>query len=273
MKAEEAMELMKFLNLDQSESVEEAKEKFQETWIESKDMASKIGKLTGTIANVTRKAFEPFGVSLNEEDFKEKKIEDVIRTASERAKSEYEKQREDWEKRATSSGSEELVKEWEKKYKTLEKKVIDVDSARQDAINQFEQFKIKVSEEQRASKINHTFEKELSAIKLDPSVNEFTIRGFKSAISDKYLLDIEEDGGFVVKDKSNGERLKSKDKAGTFLTLSDVLLKEATEAGIIQKNPHAGKPVPSLVRAGVVPQLDNSVDKRARGVNPRFFTK
>lgn len=273
MKAEEALELMKFLNLDQAENVEEAKEKFQENWIESKEMSAKIGKLTGTISNVTRKAFEPFGITLTEEDFKDKKVEEVIRTASERAKTEYEKQREDWEKRATNTGSEELVRDWEKKYKTLEKKVTEVDSARQDAINQFEQFKVKMAEEQRTSKINHTFEKELSSIKLDPSVNEFTIRGFKSAISDKYLLDIEEDGAFVVKDKSSGERLKSKDKAGTFLNLSDVLLKEATDAGIIQKNPHAGKPMPSMVRGGIIPPLDGGADKRAKGVNPRFFTK
>jgi hypothetical protein len=273
MKAEEALELMKFLNLDQAENVEEAKEKFQENWIEAKEMSAKIGKLTGTISNVTRKAFEPFGVTLTEDDFKDKKVEEVIRTASERAKSEYDKQREDWEKRATNAGSEELVRDWEKKYKTLEKKVVDVDTARQDAINQFEQFKIKMAEEQKSSKINHTFEKELSSIKLDPSVNEYTIRGFKSAIADKYLLDIEDDGAFVVKDKTSGERLKSKDKAGTFLNLSDVLLREATEAGIIQKNPHAGKPMPSLVRGGVVSPIENGQDKKVRGVNPRFFSK
>jgi len=273
MKAEEALELMKFLNLDQAENVEEAKEKFQENWIESKEMSAKIGKLTGTISNVTRKAFEPFGVTLTEEDFKDKKVEDVIRNASERAKTEWEKKQEEWEKRASSTGSEELVKEWEKKYKSLEKKVTEVDTARQDAINQFEQFKIKMADEQKSSKINHTFEKELAAIKLDPSVNEYTIRGFKSAIGDKYQLDIEDDGAFVVKDKKTGERLKSKDKAGTFLNLSDVLLKEATEAGIIQKNPHAGKPIPSLVRGGIASPIESNVEKRAKGVNPRFFTK
>lgn len=273
MKAEEALELMKFLNLHEAESVEEAKEKFQENWIESKEMSAKIGKLTGTIANVTRKAFEPFGVSLSEQDFSDKKIEDVIRNASERAKGEYDKQREEWEKRATSTGSEELVKEWEKKYRVLEKKVGEVDTARQEAVNQFEQFKVKTQEEQKTFKINSTFEKELANIKLDPSVNEFTIRGFKGAIADKYTLDIEEDGAFVVKDKKTGERLKSKDKAGTFLGLNDVLLREATDAGIVQKNPHAGKPIPSLVRNGVNSPLETGGEKKVRGVNPRFFTK
>jgi hypothetical protein len=253
--------------------VEEAKEKFQENWIEAKEMSAKIGKLTGTISNATRKAFEPFGIALSEDDFKDKKVEEVIRNASERAKSEYEKQKEEWEKRATSTGSEELVKEWEKKYRVLEKKVVDVDTARQEAVTQFEHFKIKTQEEQKAFKINSTFEKELANIKLDPSVNEFTIRGFKGAIADKYMLDLEEDGSFVVKDKKTGDRLKSKDKAGTFLGLSDVLLREATEAGIVQKNPHAGKPIASLVRSGGNAPLETGGEKKVRGINPRFFTK
>jgi hypothetical protein len=267
----EALELLQFLNLNEAENLEAAKEKFEQTYVESKELSGKIGKLTGTIANVTRKAFEPFGVTLSEDDFKDKKVEDVIRSASDRARAEYEKKLSEWEQRATASGSEELVKEWEKKYKTLERKVTEVDTARQDAINQFEQFKIKVTEDQRNAKINSTFERELAALKLDPSANELTIRGFKSAISDKYQLDIEDDGNFVVKDKSSGERLKSKEKAGTFLNLSDVLLKEATEAGIIQKNPQAGKPMP---RPGaIIPQLETAADKKVKGVNPRFFAK
>lgn len=262
--------MLQFLNLNEAESLEQAKEKFEQTYIESKELTSKVGKLTGTIANVTRKAFEPFGVALSEDDFKDKKIEDVIRSASERARSEYDKQREEWEKKASGNGAAELVTEWEKKYKSLERKVNEVDTARQDAINQFEQFKVKVAEEQKASKINHTFEKELSTLKLDPSVNEFTIRGFKSAIADKYALDIEEDGSFIVKDKKSGERLKSKEKAGSFLGLNDILLREATEAGIIQKNPAAGQRV---TRGAIIPQLEPQTEKRVKGVNPRFFAK
>ncbi len=171
-----------------------------------------------------------------------------------------------------SPGSEELVKEWEKKYKSLERKVGEIDTARQEAINQFDQFKLKMAEEQKQSKINHTFERELGAIKLDPSVNEFTIKGFKATISEKYAIDLEEDGNIFVKDRNSGERLKSKEKAGSFLNLSDVLLQEATAAGIIQKNPSAGQRVPRP-GAPMMPQLESQSDKKIRGINPRFFAK
>jgi hypothetical protein len=153
-KPEEALELVNFLNLNEAENLEEAKEKFQENWVNSKELNDKIGKINGTIAHVAKRAFEPFGVSLTEEDFKDKKAQDVLRMASDRAREAYEKQQEEWQQRADKSGSEELVKEWEKKYKSLEKKVNEVDGARQEAISQFEQFKIKIAEEQKQSKIN-----------------------------------------------------------------------------------------------------------------------
>jgi flagellar biosynthesis GTPase FlhF len=271
MKPEEAMELVNFLNLSEAESLEEAKDKFQDQWVNSKELNDKIGKINGTIHQVAKRAFEPFGVTLTEEDFKDKKAQDVIRLAADRARENYEKQQEEWQQRASKEGSDELVKEWEKKHKLLEKKLTDVDTARQEAMNQFEQFKIKTAEDNKQSKINLTFERELSAIKLDPTVNEFTIKGFKASIGEKYAIDLEEDGSFIVKDKASGERLKSKDKAGSFLNLSDVLIQEASAAGIVMKNPTAGQ---RMTKQGAfVPSLESSDNKKMKGINPRFFTK
>jgi hypothetical protein len=65
-KPEEAMEILSFLNLNEAESLEEAKEKFQENWVNSKELNEKIGKINGTIAHVAKRAFEPFGVVLTE---------------------------------------------------------------------------------------------------------------------------------------------------------------------------------------------------------------
>ena len=266
---QQAVEVLKFLNLESVESVEEAKEKFQQSWTKNEEVSGKIGRLTGSIANVARNDFEPFGVILTEEDFKEKKVEDVIRGASEKAKGEYEKIRAEWEQRASGNGSEELIKEWEKKYKVLEKKSAEIDSARQDAMAQFETYKNQVVVDTKKAKIDSIFEKELSSIKLDTSVNEFTLRGFKSALAEKYEIDIEETGAVIVKDRSVGERIKSKDKAGSFLGLSDVLIKEATDAGIIQKNVHSGKPFQRVAQIQGVESAP--VSQKQRSVNPRFF--
>ena len=263
MKENEALELVKFLNLESAESIEEAKEKFSAQWVKSEELSSKIGRVTGSITNVARKAFEPFGIVLTEDDFKDKKVEEVIRSASERAKESFEAQREEWEKRASGNGSETLIKEWESKYKSLEKKHNEVDSARQDVMTQFESYKTKVST------INNIFEKELTAIKIDPSVSDITLRGFKSVIAEKYVIDLEEDGQAIVKDKKSGERLKSTAKAGSFLAISDVLLKEATDAGIIQKNVHQGKMVNQ--KGAYIPALETTQNIKTKSVNPRFL--
>lgn len=268
---EQAMELMKFLNLNELETIEDAKEKFSTAWVKADELNEKIGKINGTIANVTRKAFEPFGVVLTEDDFKDKKVQDVIRFASEKAKETFDLQKDEWEKRASSNGSESLIKEWESKFKNLEKKHFEIDSARQDAIDQFESYKNKVKVETKLNAVNTLFEKELNAIKLDPSTNEFTIRGFKSLISEKYEIDLEEDGSAIVKDKKSGERLKSAIKAGTFLNVSDVLIKEATDAGIIQKNPYAGNKFPK--GNPFIPPLETPANNKLKGINPRFYTK
>jgi hypothetical protein len=269
MKEAEALELVKFLNLESAESIEEAKEKFTQHWIKAEELSSKIGRVTGSITNVARKAFEPFGIVLTEEDFKDKKVEEVIRSASERAKESFETQKDEWEKRASGNGSETLIKEWESKYKSLEKKHNEVDSARQDVMAQFDKYKEKVKEESKINNINNIFEKELTAIKIDPSVSDITIRGFKSVIAEKYIFDIEEDGNAIVKDKKSGERLKSSAKAGSFLGINDILLKEATDAGIIQKNVHQGKPINQ--RGAYIPAIEPIQNNKVKSINPRFF--
>lgn len=253
------------------ENLEDAKEKFSTAWVKADELNEKLGKINGTIANVTRKAFEPFGVVLTEDDFKDKKVQDVIRAASEKAKETFDQQKEEWEKRASGNGSETIIKELESKYKTLEKKHFEIDSARQDAVDQFELYKNKVKQDSKLSAINSIFEKELNAIKLDPSTNEFTIRGFKSLISEKYEIDLEDDGSAIVKDKTSGERLKSAAKAGTFLNVSDILIKEATDAGIIQKNPYAGNKFPK--GNPFMPPLEPTINNKLKGINPKFYTK
>jgi hypothetical protein len=136
-------------------------------------------------------------------------------------------------------------------------------------MNQFESYKTKVKEDTKITSINSIFEKELTAIKIDPSVSDITLRGFKSVIAEKYVIDLEDDGNAIVKDKKSGERLKSTAKAGSFLGISDVLLKEATDAGIIQKNVHQGKPINQ--RGAFIPAIEQPQNNKTKSVNPRFL--
>jgi hypothetical protein len=267
---EQQVELMKFLDLEEAESLDKAKELFSQKFVKQEELSSKIGKITGSITNVARKAFEPFGVQLTEEDFKDKKIEDVLRSASEKASETYKNKISELESRATGQGSEELIKDWEKKYSTIEKKLQETDKARQESVTAFESFKNEVSVKEKTSKINSVFDRALSSIKPDPSVNEITMKGFRSHINEKFSIELNENDEPVVMDKKTGERIKSDKKAGTFLGLEDVLLSEAATAGILQKNPNAGNKKPVTVGFGQrQPEQNNNT--KAKGLSPRFL--
>ena len=267
---EQQAELMKFLDLEEAESLDKAKELFSQKFVKQEELSSKIGKITGSITNVARKAFEPFGVQLTEDDFKDKKIEDVLRSASEKASESFKNKISELESRATGQGSEELIKDWEKKYSTIEKKLTETEKARQESINAFESFKNEVTVKEKTSKINSVFDRPLSSIKPDPSVNEITMKGFRSHINEKFSIELNENDEPVVMDRKTGERIKSDKKAGTFLGLEDVLMSEAATAGILQKNPNAGNKKPIV--GGLGQRQPESVNNtRSKGLSPRFL--
>jgi hypothetical protein len=268
---EQQAELMKFLDLEEAESLDKAKELFSQKFVKQEELSSKIGKITGSITNVARKAFEPFGVQLTEDDFKDKKIEDVLRSASEKASESFKNKISELESRATGQGSEELIKDWEKKYSTIEKK-LQLKPTRQGkkALTAFESFKNEVTVKEKTSKINSVFDRALSSIKPDPSVNEITMKGFRSHINEKFSIELNENDEPVVMDRKTGERIKSDKKAGTFLGLEDVLMSEAATAGILQKNPNAGNKKPIVGGLGQrQPEAVNNT--RSKGLSPRFL--
>ena len=265
------MDLVKFINLHDEEDVEKAKEKFEQLYVESKELSRQVGKITGTVLNVAKKGYESLGISITEDELKDKKVEDILRFGFDRVRSEYDKQREEWEKKTTSEGTSELVKEWEKKLKTLERKLSDTESSRQDVITQFETYKTDVKEYNKRTKIESIFEKELQSVKLDPSVNALTIKGFKSELSDKYVFDLEEDGTPVVKEKSSLQPLKSKEKANLYMTIGEVIAAEAAKQDLLQKNPGAGRKYTQATPSGTNVPLDTVEEVKRKGINPAFF--
>lgn len=271
LKQEEQEELIKYLGLDEAESLDKAKETFQSQFVKTEELSSTVGKITGSVINVTRKAFSPFGVELTDDDFKGKKVEDVLRDASNKAKETYEAKAKEWEARASGNGSEELIKEWEKKHNLLEKKLKEEANARQEAISGLESFKAQVEQEKKSNTINSVFENSLRGIKTDPSVSDITMKGFRAVFSEKYAIDLEEEGSIVVKDKKSGERIKNDKKAGGFLGLDELLLKEAADANILMKNPNAGSHRQGQQQGSSYQRNEPADNKKTRGVNPMFL--
>lgn len=265
------MDLVKFINLHEEEDVEKAKEKFEQLYVESKELSRQVGKITGTVLNVAKKGYESLGVPITEEELKDKKVEDILRMGFDRVRGEYDKQKEEWEKKSSQEGTSELIKEWEKKVKSLERKLTDTESSRQEALSQFEAYKTEVKENSKRSKIESIFEKELQAVRLDPSVNALTLKGFKSELTEKYVFDLEEDGTPVVKERSSLQPIKSKEKANLYMTIGEIIAAEAAKQDLLQKNPGAGRKYTHSTPGGINAPLDNAEEQKRKGINPAFF--
>jgi hypothetical protein len=270
LKQEEQAELIKFLGLESHESLEQAKEAFESKFIKSEELTSKIGKITGSIQNTAKKLFEPFGVSLSDEDFKEKKVEEVLKFASEKAKESYTAKVTELEKRASGNANDEVIKEWEGKYTKLEKQLQEQSKAREEAVSAFDNFKAEIENKEKNNKRKSFFEEQLSAVKLDPTASPIALKGFKSHIDENYLIDMEGEN-FVVKSKKTGELIKNEKKAGEFLNLKDILTKEATELNLIMKSSDAGKQRQGGANGGR--RDENDKPKTIPGLSPRFATR
>ena len=138
-------------------------------------------------------------------------------------------------------------------------------------MSQFEQYKTQVATDIKTSKINNSFEKELANLKLDPTVNEYTIRGFKSAVTEKYAIDLEEDGAFIVKDKKTGERLKSKEKDRIILERFRCTIEGSNRGRNHSKESARRGKVPK--QTPFVPIIEQQNNAKLSKINPRFYTK
>jgi uncharacterized protein YdbL (DUF1318 family) len=156
---------------------------------------------------------------------------------------------------------DEEITSWKKKFEESETLKTDLSS-------QFDSFKTNVETEKKQGRINTTFSTALEAVKIDPATDKYKLKGFRTEFDEKYQIDIE-DNSVVVKDKKSGDKLKSSAKAGQFMTLEEILTKEATEAGIIQKNVHNGKI--NGKQPNSTQQTDSTDKPKSKGANPRFF--
>jgi hypothetical protein len=248
MKPEEALKLVEYLGLNDLESHEQAKEKFEAEYLPKKEHTAQIGKITSVIAEKTQKVFEKFGVEVKVDDLKNGKLEDQISKFGTLAFENHSAKVAELQKLAEASGSGEVIKEWEDKFSKAEKKIQTFEKQlkeKDEALNKtIEQFTLK--EKQR--KQDDFFFGQLGSIDLDPEVAgkatpkaKLLYDGFITTVKSKVKLEEDEKGEFYITDLS-GERIKNPAKAGEFLTLTDFLQKEANEYGISKKNPKAGSP-------------------------------
>jgi hypothetical protein len=244
----EAGELLKYAGIDPEkfDTIDAAKEAFDTTFVKTdkiKDVLIKqpeladgiIGKRMSIIDRKLDDIVKASGVEYDSEALKGKKVEEKI----EFFKPLIETRFSDLTK-ASMSGSGEREKTLAEEKARLESKLKDTSSLLADVKTQFETFKTDIVVKEKESKKKNYFESALGAVEFSPEVDELKKKGFIMTIKESYIVDLDEKDEPFVKDAKTGERVKSADKAGEFLGLSDIIKMEADKNKVSKQSPYAG---------------------------------
>jgi hypothetical protein len=146
-------------------------------------------------------------------------------------------------KKSSTTGTDDRLKEYEAKLSKIEKEKNDIKNAWKSTGEEFEKYKFQVAGEMKNKEVEFRLSKAKETLKMRPKINEAEKAGFESILRNRLKFDIDESGQLVTMN-ANGERIKSKVKAGDFMPAEEAMQDIINELGLGDTNPHAGKPAP-----------------------------
>lgn len=234
----------------EAENFDQFKEQFQQKFVlkenvvKDPDLTSQItGKVMGSQMTKIRQMFKEEGVEFSDEETKTiKKNEELFNLGLSKVKGNLLNQIEDVKKSA-SVGSDQRLQEYEARIAKIEKEKNDIKSAWKSTGEEFEKYKLEVSNTIKQKEIDFRLSKAKESLKLRSKINEAERAGFEAILKNRLKFDLD-DSGQLVTMNANGERIKSKVKAGDFMPADEAIQEIVNELGLGETNPHAGKPAP-----------------------------
>lgn len=236
-----------------AETFDQFKEQFQSKFV-LKDNAHKdpeiinqiSGKVLGSEMTNLKRMFKSEGIEFNEDEFKEiKKNEEMVALALNKLKGGYINQIEET-KKMSGVGIDEKVKEYSERIAKLEKERQEIKNAWKDTADQFEKYKVDVASNMKQKEIAFKVSKAKEVLKFRPKLNEAERHGFEAILNTRLKFDLDETTGQLVTMNANGERIKSKIKAGDFMPPEEAMQDIINELGLGETNPHGGKQAPMV---------------------------
>lgn len=235
------------LNPEELESIDEAKSKFNESFIARKDAAKDseivskvVGKITGGIETSLKASFADF--DFNSDELKGKRVEDKIKAAGAFISGKMSELSEA-AKGASSADVQKVKDDYEMKISDLNKKFSDLNGLHESLKKEHETTVKSYAEKAENEAIQSEYNEAFKAVQFSPDFlgDALKVKGFNSEFSSRFKL-TREDGKVVVKD-SDGKSIQSKEKAGEFMSVAEALKSFAVESNVIKRNPIAGKPI------------------------------
>jgi hypothetical protein len=236
----------------EAENFDQFKEQFQtkfvlkENVVKDPDLTSAItGKVMGSQMTKIRQMFKEEGIEITEEETKTiKKNEELFALGMNKLKGTFINQIEDV-KKSSALGSDERLREYETRIQKIEKEKNDIKAAWKSTGEEFEKYKSDISTAMKQKEIDYKVSKAKESLKLRAKINEAERAGFESILKNRLKFDMDDTGSLVIMN-FNGERIKSKVKAGDFMPAEEAMQEIVNELGLGETNPHAGKPAPQV---------------------------
>jgi hypothetical protein len=278
MKPEEALKVVEFLGLNELESHEEARTKFEEKFAPKDEIGKQIGKVTAVLAQKAKDIFNPFGIEVNVDELKQGKIEDGFVKLGKLAHENYTTKVNELTKLAEAGGSTEVIKEWEDKFTKSTKKISTLEEQLKLKDEAITSLKTEFTNKEVQRKKDDFFFGTLSKVELDPEVAtkanskaKLLYDGFVNQVKSSIKIEEDEKGSFFIAD-AEGNPIKNPAKAHEFMSLEQYLQNEANNYGIAKKNPSAGRPMGAFQtkanNGGDEPTRPSNISPRAMGIRP-----
>jgi len=240
----------------EAENFDQFKEQFQskfivkENVIKDPEITDKIyGKIMGSQMTKIRQMFKEEGVEFTEEETKAiKKNDELLVLGLNKLKGGFINQIEDV-KKSNTVGADQRLSEYEARIAKIEKEKNDIKAAWKSTGEEFEKYKFEMASSLKQKEVDFRLAKAKEVLKMRPKINEAERAGFEAILKNRLKFDLDDNGQLVTMN-ANGERIKSKVKAGDFMPAEEAMQDIINELGLGDTNPHAGKPAP-LAQPGV----------------------
>lgn len=214
-------------DLDSTEKIVEAHQsKFisVDTAHEDEKVISKItGKITGSLTTEAKRLFD-----FEAADIKDKDLKTILKEGTTKLKAKI-------AELETATNNDERFTSLKKEH---DAKMILFDQTKselQKTAELLENEKKSANEKIKGFKIKSVYNGAKDKLPFADGVKDVEKIGFDAIFSNKYVIDLDEQDNPIVLDKT-GKKIPSKQKAGEFLGLEDVLKMELVENGLDKKN-------------------------------------
>lgn len=252
-------EMLDFLGLDAKaiDSLDKFKEKFSgegAAFIPASELSDTksetfkrftpkvVGQITGKSTAIVKKRLSEMEIDLTPEEIKDKPFEDILDIALSKTVNTYKQKIGDYDSKLKQN-TDERVTDLTAKLDQYKQKATDYETANATLKDAYEQevssHKSELKNFKLSTRKNDIFGKH---IKFGATVKDLEKEGYFSKIEKTYKFDLSEDEKDIeVFSKETGARIPNPKKAGTFMTVAEVLELEGTKEGVWSINEGAKK--------------------------------